>query len=316
MIANGWTLSAAAALTAIWLTLVPRGTRGANWHYIHALLPPLAIALILLLPLGILRDTLTHWLAGGLAALAVIAAAWLLGTLLRNHGMMDVAYPIAPMAIAWTVAARMAPDVSATGWTALGLVSLWGVRLSIQTLRDNHGSEREPYATWRARGGRRWLWWSAFQVHLLQFVTIWIWSLPLAFAVTAPGNSLAIVAGVAIWLAGFALQASADMQLARFRRDPARRGRILDSGAWGFVRQPNYLGEALMWWGYFGCALAHPWGALAIAGPLYVTWFMGFGSAGPFKERHMARTRGAAWDAYCARVPRFFPWPRPQVQES
>jgi protein-S-isoprenylcysteine O-methyltransferase Ste14 len=39
---------------------------------------------------------------------------------------------------------------------------------------------------------------------------------------------------------------------------------------------------------------------------------MGYASAAPFKEQHMARTRPEAWAAYCARTPRFLPWPRPK----
>lgn len=238
--------------------------------------------------------------------------AWIAGTATRNHGMMDVAYPLAPAAIAWCAAALVWPRVSSVGWVALGLVSIWSLRLAVQTWRQNHAVEREPYATWRARGGTQWIWRSFFQVHLLQAVTLWVWSMPLAFAITASYGSLAILAGAAIWLTGFALQAISDAQLAHFKRDPANRGQILDTGLWALVRQPNYLGESLMWWSYLALALAAPWGWIALPGPLFATWFMGFGSAGPFKERHMARTRGEAWRAYCARTPRFFPWPRPQ----
>ena len=39
---------------------------------------------------------------------------------------------------------------------------------------------------------------------------------------------------------------------------------------------------------------------------------MGYASAAPFKEHHMARTRPKAWAAYCASTPRFLPWPRPK----
>lgn len=173
-----------------------------------------------------------------------------------------------------------------------------------------------PNAAWRARGGARWRFWSLFQVYLLQGAMIWLWSAPLVFAVAATDGGVMPWLGFAVWTGGFALQTAADRQLARFRAAAGGRGRVLDTGVWALVRQPNYLGEAIMWWGYYLCALAHPLGWMAIGAPIFATWFMGFGSAGPFKERHMARTRGEAWQAYCRRTPRFFPWPRPRAIEN
>jgi steroid 5-alpha reductase family enzyme len=297
----------------IWLSIMPRGTRGLGWHLAHAPVPAAVIILVAVLPPGHLREALLLWTEVGLAGLAVLASAWLLGTFTRNHGMMDVVYSVTPAVMAWSAAALRWNTLTLTAWTVLTLVTLWSTRTVVHGLRENyHRIERQPYATWRIRYGDRWLWWSFFQVYLLQGVGIWIYIAPFVFAVMAPANRLASAAGALLWLIGFGMEAFSDHQLARFRSDPTNKGRILDTGLWAFVRQPNYLGESLLWWGYFVCALAHPWGAVSFVGPLYVTWCMGYSSAGPKKELHMARTRGVAWQAYCARTPRFFPWPRPQ----
>lgn len=296
----------------LWLTIVPRGTRGWGWHLAHALVPAAVIPLIAALPSGPLSDALLLWAEVGLAGLAVLVSAWILGTVVSNHGMMDVVYSVTPTVMAWSAAALRWHALTLTGWTVLTLVTLWSIRTVVHAFRENyHRIERQPYATWRKRYGERWFWWSFFQVYLLQGVGIWIYVVPFAFAVMAPPNRLTSTAGALLWVIGFSIEAFSDRQLAQFRSDPANRGRILDTGLWALVRQPNYLGESLLWWGYFVCALAHPWGAVSFLGPLYVTWCMGFGSAGPKKELHMARTRGAAWQAYCARTPRFLPWPRP-----
>ncbi len=61
---------------------------------------------------------------------------------------------------------------------------------------------------------------------------------------------------VAIWLLGFVFEATADLQLHRFRSDPANRGRVLGSGLWAYSRHPNYFGEWLIWWSYFLFALS------------------------------------------------------------
>lgn len=302
---------AAAVIATLWLILLPRDARGKAWHYLLAPVPLLVTLAIWILPPGVLRTVGVAWIGGGAGALSLLLLTWGAGTLTRNHGLMDVVYPIAPGVIAWS-AWLLAGGTSTAAILALSAVTLWGARLSWQTLGQNHAQEREPYASWRARGGARWLFWSLFQVYLLQGVMIWLWSAPLVFAVMAADDGAVLPwLGFAVWICGFALQAAADRQLARFRAAGGGRGRILDTGVWALVRQPNYLGEAIMWWGYFLCGLAHPLGWVAVGAPIFATWFMGFGSAGPFKERHMARTRGEAWQAYCRRTPRFFPWPRP-----
>lgn len=51
--------------------------------------------------------------------------------------------------------------------------------------------------------------------------------------------------------AGFYFEAAGDWQLARFRPDPANRGKLLTDGLWRYSRHPNYFGDAAQWWGYY-----------------------------------------------------------------
>ncbi|MBN9531208.1 MAG: DUF1295 domain-containing protein [Alphaproteobacteria bacterium] len=299
-------LLAWALVSGIWIFRMPANARGRRWSVVHALLPFAAIAAWAWWPIPFLAV----WMAEAVAILAVLTTAWAIGTRLRNHGVMDIAYPLAPLAAAATAAA-LQPTLAPGQMLLLVLVAAWAIRLSVQTYGHNIRAEREPYATWRRRHEGDWIWWSFFQVYLLQGVTVWIWSLVFALAFTMPAGIVAVAIGLALWLTGFVFQAGADVQLTRFRADPANRGRLLRGGLWAVVRHPNYFGEAAMWWGYFCFALGSPLGLLAIVGPLYVTWFMGFGSAAPFKERHMSKTRPDEWAAYAAVTPRFFPWPRP-----
>lgn len=299
-----------AIVAIVWIALAAREKRGRSWHVALALVPFAGIAAA---AWGApqLAAAAQLWLVMSLVLLAAVFAAWVIGTALRNHGVMDILYPLAPLSAA--VAGAALTGVDAFSLALLIPMAVWAGRLSLQTLGQNAHAEREPYASWRARNGSRWIWWSFFQVHLLQGVSIMIWILPIALAFSAPQPRpmWPAILGVAVWLTGFALQTVADSQLTAFRRDPANRGRLLDTGVWALVRHPNYLGEAVMWWGYAAFALAHPWGWLGVIGPLFATWFMGYASAAPYKERHMARTRPELWAAYCARTPRFLPWPRP-----
>ena len=300
------------ALVVVWLALIPKDTRGKGWHYAMALLPFVALALAAETHDFGLRAILVRWLEVGGAVLVAVALAWTWGTLRRNHGMMDIVYPLAVLAAADCAFYLSHMPLDLYSSLLLGSIAIWGLRLALQTYRQNIHAERQPYAHWRAKYGRRWLWWSAFQIHLLQAGMIWLWVAPIVFALGAPGPRPIALAtfGSGVWLFGFTLQAIADRQLTAFRLDPAQRGKLLDRGVWSWVRHPNYLGEAIMWSGWFVFALANPWGWITLFAPIFNGWFMGYASAAPYKEQHMARTRGNLWVAYCERTPRFLPWPR------
>lgn len=303
-----------AAIATLWLVLMPRNTKGKSWHYKLAYVPLVPFVAIFLLPQSELVEGLKIWIASGLGVLAVVTLGWVAGTALKNHGMMDVAYAATPVGAAAVALAIVGRPLDLYTGVFFACLLIWALRLGLHVFRDNIRAERQPYAHWRKSFGRTWIWWSAFQVHLMQAVIIWLWSAPIAFVLSAPEPrpTYLLIPAVLVWLTGFGLQVAADHQLAAFKRNPANRGGLLDTGVWSIVRHPNYLGEMLMWLSWWVFALAHPFGWVMIWAPLFNGFFMGFVSAAPFKEAHMARTRPEAWAAYCARTPRLFPFPRPR----
>jgi steroid 5-alpha reductase family enzyme len=192
------------------------------------------------------------------------------------------------------------------------LVFVWCARLVGHASSTNMKVEQEPYANLRRRYGARWPLWSLFAVYALQGAILWVWCATIVMAMSAGDGRLSVLdlIGLAVWGVGFFFQAVGDWQLKQFKRDPANRGKLMQSGLWSLTRHPNYFGESLMWFGYFFFALQHPWGWLTIVSPIYVTWFMGYGSAAPGNERHMRKTR-PEYAEYARRVPRLFPrlWP-------
>lgn len=310
-----WGTVAWAIAALSWLALLPKDQKGKNWSRVHALAPFLVVILYEMVPDGTLRAALNAWLVMAAVIAVILAATWLAATIIRNHSIMDFVYPVVPLLAGCFVMLQHRGQITLWSILLLILVLVWGVRLAIQIFGRNSGKEQEPYATWRARMGGRWIWWSIYQVYLLQGTMLWFWCASFAFAFTAPAPqswTIAIVATI-VWLIGFVFQAGGDRQVEQFRRNPANRGKLVQTGLWSLSRHPNYFGEAMMWWGYFIFALAHPFGFIAAISPVYVTWFMGYGSATPFKERHMRRTR-PEYAAYAARVPMF--WPRPLSRPS
>ena len=73
----------------------------------------------------------------------------------------------------------------------------------------------------------------------------WIIAAPVLVAMSATdGWGLLDVIGTAVWLIGFGFEAIGDYQLTAFIRDPANKGRTMQSGLWRYTRHPNYFGDA------------------------------------------------------------------------
>lgn len=116
-----------------------------------------------------------------------------------------------------------------------------------------------------------------------------------------------LIAGLGLWLAGFAIEAVADHQKRIFRRDPANAGRFIRSGLWAWSRHPNYFGEILLWTGIAITALpvlAGPQYVVLIS-PVFVTLLLTRISGIPLLEKAAEEKWGddPAWQAYRDRTP-------------
>lgn len=303
--AGFWVLVAAS-----WLTLMPKEIKGKSWHYIHALVPFGPIAAYYFLDIPALAAPLNLFLVMGAVFFLIMMVLWQIGEKLSNHSFMDIGYATSVFIIVvFCLAQSDFPEgLGARHYLICALVALWSGRLLRHTIRTNFRVEAEPYLTLRKRYGSRWKVWSFFHVYMLQGAFLWIWSISFAFSMSVENKDLNFVDGLAlaIWLVGYFFQAVGDWQLEVFKRDPANSGKLMQSGLWSMTRHPNYFGEAVMWFAYFVFALSHPWGWIAIVSPIYVAWFMGYGSSAPGNERHMRKTR-PNYEDYAKRVPQFFP---------
>ncbi len=90
--------------------------------------------------------------------------------------------------------------------------------------------------------------------------------------------------------------------------DPANRGKVLDTSLWRDTRQPNYLGDFLVWWGLWLIAAETGWGLLTFAGPVVMRVLLMRVSGVSLLERDISERRpGSA--GYSARTSA--PPPRP-----
>ncbi|WP_432142410.1 DUF1295 domain-containing protein [Streptomyces sp. bgisy084] len=191
-----------------------------------------------------------------------------------------------------------------------GATVLWGLRLSAHIARRGRGHGEDPRydrLLARAPGSR-----DAYAlrvVYLLQAALVWLISLPVQVAQYVPVSlGASAVAGGLLWAAGFVCESIGDFQLARFKADPANRGRVMDRGLWSWSRHPNYFGDFLVWWGLFLLACGNgQTAALAVVSPLVMSLLLTYGSGKRLLENQLSDRPGYA--EYRARTSGFVPLP-------
>jgi steroid 5-alpha reductase family enzyme len=188
------------------------------------------------------------------------------------------------------------------------LVSLWGIRLGAYLAWRNLGhGEDKRYTAMRKRHGDAWWWRSLFIVFGLQGVLVWIVSMPVRAVANAPGLELGGLdfVGLALVVIGVGFESIGDLQLARFKADPAHKGLIMDRGLWRYTRHPNYFGDFVTWWGFgvFGLATGAWW---TLIGPLVMSVLLMKVSGKDLLEKGMKGRPG--YEDYLKRTSGFFPW--------
>ena len=256
---------------------------------------------------------ITIWL-GALAVIAGIATAvWLLSIPLKNVSIVDIFWGLLFVAAVWFYYFRTSGSGRAERRLLVtSLTTIWGLRLSIYLLWRNWGKPEDyRYQAFRRHfGAERYWWFSFFQVFLLQGVLAWLISAPLLGAQTVNrwSSGLNLLDGLAllVWLIGFAFEAGGDWQLARFKANPANRGKLLTTGFWRYTRHPNYFGDACAWWGFALFALAAG-SIVPILGAALMTFLLLRVSGVALLERNLQKTKPEYAD-YTAKTNAFFPW--------
>src|SRR5689334_418713 len=200
---------------------------------------------------------------------AVQLVLWAIQQRTRNAGIVDVGWALSFSAVAAGFAWQASAPV--TAWAPIAAIACaWSLRLGGYLVA--RGAARAPedgrYADlrrrWAPHAGRR-----LFVLFQAQAALTAI--LSTAFAVpfvAAPWDRGWLRGlGAAIAVAGVVGEAVADAQLARWKRDPGRRGAVCDAGLWAYSRHPNYFFEWCVWLGHavYGLAFA-PWGLIALGG--------------------------------------------------
>jgi steroid 5-alpha reductase family enzyme len=250
------------------------------------------------------------YLTLGALIIGLMILLWLLSLALKNSSIVDIFWGTGFVVAVWASFALTPDGFLARKLLIAALVTIWGLRLSIYLfIRNGLTHEDFRYATWRKETGPAWWWQSFLRVFLLQGVILWIIAAPL-LAAQFSGSPARLTwldfLAIPIWAIGFYFESAGDWQLARFKANPANKGKVLNSGVWRYTRHPNYFGDAAQWWGFTLVAVAA--GAWwTIFSPILMTLLLMRVSGVTLLEKTLKDAR-PGYQEYIETTSEFIPW--------
>jgi steroid 5-alpha reductase family enzyme len=249
-------------------------------------------------------------LLGWAVAAALLGALYLVQRRTGDATAVDAGWAGALAVLACLYAALGPGDLSHRVLIA-SMAGLENLRVALLVLRRVGKGEdtryRELRARWRERGREQRTFAIFYQAQASLAVLL---SGPFLLASFNRHHGLEPVewTGAGLWLVAAALEHVADEQLARFKTDPANKGKTMRAGLWRYSRHPNYFFQSLTWVAYALVAVAAPWGWIAFASPALILYLVLFVTGVPPAEEQALKSRGEDYRRYQRETSAFIPW--------
>lgn len=248
---------------------------------------------------------------GGVFTSLVMVALWFVQRQTGDAGIVDVGWAgmigVLALVMGWVGSGYFPRQILATG-----LGAIWAFRLGLHLLVDRilkadaeDGRYQMLRENWGEKAQRNMFWF--YQVQAF-FVLAFVAPIFLASMNGVPLLTVWDGAAVLVWVVAVVGESVADRQLARWRRNPANKGKTCRAGLWGYSRHPNYFFEWLHWWTYVLLSVGSPyvWGTLA--GPVFMLFLLFRVTGIPYTEKRALASRGDDYRRYQDEVHAFVPW--------
>jgi len=196
-------------------------------------------------------------------------------------------------------------------WSLAAATTVWAARLERQMVSRLRNSDKEdPRYTEFLEGDSKIA--VLGKVFVTQGLSQLLVSAPIQLAAASvlprTARRWLFPAGIAVMIAGAAVEALADHQKTRYQqREDIAKPDVLDTGLWALSRHPNYLGDSVVWDGAWLAATASAPGAWTFPAPALMSYLLIFATGAKRTERRMQERRG--YRDYQRRVAFFFPRP-------
>lgn len=243
-------------------------------------------------------------------------SSWFVVSLFKKRNdVADVAWGLGFVILAW-LSFFFSENSGTRGLLVNILVSIWGIRLAWHIhSRNKNKTEDYRYMAWRKEWGSLFYFRSYFQVYLLQGFLLFITATPIMVVNKNKGLSLGWLdfVGLLVWIIGFYFEARGDFELNQFIKNPANKGKIMQTGLWAYTRHPNYFGEVTLWWGIYIISLGSAPFFYSIVGPLTITTLILFVSGIPLLEKKYVGNPD--FEEYKKRTSIFIPLPTKKIKK-
>ncbi len=249
-------------------------------------------------------------LTGALAVCTLMLVLWLIHFPMRNAAIVDVGWA-GGLALLGILYAALGDGLAVRRYLIGGMAAVWGLRLALHLLTDRilGHPEEGRYQELRRKWGTN-IELKFFFFYQFQAVLCMVLAAPYYLAARNPAPELGWLewAGLGVWLVGVCGESMADRQLAKFKHNPANRGKTCQAGLWNYSRHPNYFFEWLIWMGFALFALMAPYGYTGLISPALILYFLLKVTGIPATEEQALRSRGEEYRRYQETTSVFIPW--------
>jgi steroid 5-alpha reductase family enzyme len=239
---------------------------------------------------------------------------WLIQQRTRNAGIVDVGWAAGFALVVALFAWRATAPI--TAWAPIAIVvAAWSTRLTGYLIA--RGAARAPEegryvdlrARWAPHAAQRFFIFFQAQAALTGILST---AFVVPFVATPWDTGWLRGLGAGLATLGLVGEATADAQLARWKRDPAHRGEVCDAGLWSTSRHPNYFFEWCVWLGHavYGVAFINDLGWIAFAGQALILISILKVTGIPATEAQALRSKGERYRRYQQTTSAFVPLPK------
>lgn len=249
----------------------------------------------------------------GLAAISIyMTVVWLLSLLIRNAGIVDVAWSFGFTVLAALYAFLTMPP-SSTNVLLIAMYVVSSLRLTWHLLSRFlrwYPKEDPRYGELREKMGK-----SAnakmLLVFLFQGAVLAVFSIPLVISLAMAREDIdfLVIVALLLWVVAMLGEAVADLQLAEFVRDAKNRNSTCQVGLWRYSRHPNYFFEWLTSVSFALYVSGLEFGLIAWVSPALLLFLLFYVTGIKPSEEHSLKSRPDYAD-YVKRTSVFVPWPR------
>ena len=230
----------------------------------------------------------------------------------KNGSFYDAYWSVAPIVIVGYYLFISPVEADVFRLTACSvLVTVWGIRLTYNWARGWTGLDHED---WRYRNlqdqtGIFYPLVNFLGIHFFPTIMVYLGCLGFYAAMVIPVIPFGIwdILGLIIGFTGIYWEATADLQLHRYKKTRPPKGSFLKKGLWAYSRHPNYFGEMSFWVGICLLGLGgNPSFLWSLAGPTAMILMFVFISIPMIDKRMIASRTG--YQKHINKVNAIIPW--------